>query len=173
MRVVNTQGRAPGGAAAGLLVLAGWLVVALAAGRGRTAPMPTAPSRAERFALVVVPALVLLLLAAVTSDPPRAVEGAAAAGCALFAWGLRRLDGLALRAVLDEALALTGALFALLVAATSFSLLPALGTDRLVGEAMLASRATPRRPPARCWRAWPPAPSCSTPSNSCSWWCRS
>lgn len=146
VRVVNTQDVLQAALLPGLLVLAGWLVVALGAGRGRTAPLPTAPSRAERVALVVVPALVLLLLAAVTSGRVRAVEGAAAAGCALFAWGLgsRRLDGAALRAVLDEALALTGALFALLVAATSFSLLlRALGTDRLVGEAMLALQGHP------------------------------
>lgn len=146
VRVVNTQDVLQAALLPGLLVLGGWLLVALLAGRGAPAPALSAPSRRERFALWVVPALVVLLLVAVTTGRVRAVEAAAAAGCVLLAGGLasRRLSWSDLRAVLDDAMVLTGALFALLVAATSFSLLlRALGTDRLVGDAMLALQGHP------------------------------
>jgi TRAP-type mannitol/chloroaromatic compound transport system permease large subunit len=89
---------------------------------------------------MLVPALIVTMLVAVTSGRVRAVEAAAGAGLLLLAYGLfsRQLTRTLLGQVLDDALALTGALFALLVAATSFSLLlRAFGTDRLVGDAML------------------------------------
>jgi TRAP-type mannitol/chloroaromatic compound transport system permease large subunit len=74
------------------------------------------------------------------------VGGAPRGAVALAVWAIatRRLDGGALRAVLAEAMVLTGVLMALLVAATSFSLvLRALGTDLLVGDALQRLAARP------------------------------
>lgn len=147
IRVVNTQDVLQAALVPGALLLAGWL--AWTAFSARRAPATAAIGRwtaAEAWALAIVPAAIALLLAAVAAGWVRAVEAAASAGVALLAWGLasRRLTPTVLRAVLDDALALTGALFALLVAATSFSLLlRALGTDRLVGAAMLALQGSP------------------------------
>ena len=80
-----------------------------------------------------------------------------------------------LRAVLDDAMTLTGLLFALLVAATSFSLvLRAFGTDALVAAGLAALAAHPAAAARRGARPdSSPARSCSTPSRWCSWWCRS
>ena len=68
-----------------------------------------------------------------------AVEAAAAGGVALFAFGLatRTLTLPVLREVLRDTMAITGALFALLVAASVFTLLVrAYGTDRWIAETL-------------------------------------
>jgi TRAP-type mannitol/chloroaromatic compound transport system permease large subunit len=93
-----------------------------------------------------VPALIVALLVAVTTGMVRAVEGAATAAMLLLGWGFAsgQLDRARLRAVLDDALSLTGALFSLLLAATTFSLLlRAFGTEVFVGNAMLALQGRP------------------------------
>jgi len=144
VRIVNTQDLLQAALLPGLLLLAGWLVIA--AWRGGDAARPGRWTRRELATLLVVPAFIVALLVGVASGQVRAVEGAAAAAMLLLAWGAvsRQLDRRLLRAVLDDALALTGALFALLVAATSFSLLlRAFGTDRLVGAAMLSLQGHP------------------------------
>jgi TRAP-type mannitol/chloroaromatic compound transport system permease large subunit len=70
-----------------------------------------------------------------------AVEAAAMGATALLLMGFLtgRLHGPALRHVLADAMAITGALFALLIAATTLTLvLRLLGADRLVGDWLIA-----------------------------------
>lgn len=77
-------------------------------------------------------ACIVGLLTAVTLGYLYAVEGAATGGLVLALYGLatRSLNRAALKAILDDTLAITGALFALLVAATVYTLvLRAFGTD--------------------------------------------
>ncbi len=77
--------------------------------------------------------LVVALLAGVALGHLYAVEAAAAGGVALSAYGLatRTLTRKVLAEALEDTLAITGALFALLVAATTFTLVQrAYGTDR-------------------------------------------
>lgn len=89
---------------------------------------------------------ILLLLAAVFTGRMLAVEGAATGGCVLvlLALATRSLDAGAWRAVLLDSLALGGALFALLVGATSFSLVLGLfGTGPWLAQAMGGPAASP------------------------------
>jgi TRAP-type mannitol/chloroaromatic compound transport system permease large subunit len=82
-------------------------------------------------------AALLLLLGGVAAGYFYAVEAAAMGATALLAAGLvtGRLGGAAMRALLHDVMAITGALFSLLVAATTFTLvLRLLGTDRLVSN---------------------------------------
>jgi TRAP-type mannitol/chloroaromatic compound transport system permease large subunit len=117
--------------------LFGWLCVSLVGARGDALPPSRSSLRRERIALIVVPAALVLLLVLVANGRVRAVEGAASAGVALLLWGFasRQLTREHLRAVLNDAMTITGVLFALLLAATTFSLvLRLLGTDRLVTD---------------------------------------
>lgn len=85
------------------------------------------------------------MLGAVAMGWAYAVETAAAAGVALLAWGAAsgRLRGV-WRAVLDDAMTLTGMVFALLVGATTFTLvLRGLGTDAWLAAALRASTVGP------------------------------
>jgi TRAP-type mannitol/chloroaromatic compound transport system permease large subunit len=80
-------------------------------------------------------ALILGLLSAVTAGYLYAVEAAAAGAVALFAFGLatRALTPAVLALVLRNTMAVTGALFALFVAATTFTLVfRAFDSDRLL-----------------------------------------
>jgi tripartite ATP-independent transporter DctM subunit len=79
----------------------------------------------------------LVLLGGVATGYFYAVEAAAVGAFALLSGGLvtGRLRGAVLREVLHDAIAITGALFSLLIAATTFTLvLRLLGTDRLVNN---------------------------------------
>ena len=83
------------------------------------------------FALVAL----LLLLGGVATGYFYAVEAAAMGAFTLLSAGLisGRLRGAVLRELLHDAIAITGALFSLLIAATTFTLiLRLLGTDKLV-----------------------------------------
>ena len=85
------------------------------------------------FALVAL----LLLLGGVATGYFYAVEAAAMGAFTLLCAGLigGQLRGAALRELLHDAIAITGALFSLLIAATTFTLiLRLLGTDRLVNN---------------------------------------
>jgi TRAP-type mannitol/chloroaromatic compound transport system permease large subunit len=85
-------------------------------------------------------AAILLLLAGVFTGKLFAVEAAATAGCLLVVLALvtRSLNWQHWRAVLADTLALSGALFALLVGATVFSLVLRLfATDRLLADLLL------------------------------------
>jgi TRAP-type mannitol/chloroaromatic compound transport system permease large subunit len=135
-RVINTQDVLQAALLPGAVLLACWAAASWFA--APAAPLEAQPPpllRRERWSLLVVPLLIGGLLALVAAGRVRPVEAAASAGLLLLAWGLvsRQLTGAVLRQVLDDALALTGTLFALLVAATTFSLLlRAFGTDLLV-----------------------------------------
>ena len=152
-RIINTQDVMQAALAPGALLLLAWLAITWwVARQPRRHGEPTAPARhaaltrGERWTLYTVPTFIIGLLALVASGRLRAVEAAATAGVALLVWGAssRQLTRPVLGRVLDDALALTGALFALLVAAVTFSLvLRAYGTDVLVAEGMRALQGQP------------------------------
>jgi len=137
-RVVNTQDIFH----AALLPAGIFLVLcfALAWFAGRTAtrtikpePLTLNQGLLAAFAL----AALVLLLGGVATGYFYAVEAAAMGGFALLTAGLLtgRLKGPVLRGLLHDAIAITGALFSLLLAATTFTLvLRLLGTDRLVNN---------------------------------------
>src|SRR5262249_44325609 len=137
-RVINTQDIFHGA-----LVPAGlFLVLCLAAAWLAGRRLPTAdgapearPTRNEVLLTIVTVTFLLVLLGAVALGFFYAVEAAALGAFVLFTGGLLsgRLRGGVLRDVLTQAMAMTGALFALLIAATTLTLmLRILGTDRLV-----------------------------------------
>ena len=137
-RVVNTQdifhaALVPGGFFLALCLALSWIV-------GRTAtklPDRERLTAAQGWLAAVSLASLIGLLGGVAFGYFYAVEAAAMGAFALLAAGLAtgRLRGAALNKVLNDALALTGALFALLLAATTFTLiLRLLGTADLVGK---------------------------------------
>lgn len=111
--------------------------------RDRAAPMPAAadrpirPNRSDWLVAGVTFLFLLGLLSAVALGYLYAVEGAATGGMALVLYGLasRTLTAKVMRDVLHDTMALSGALFALLVAATMFTLvLRIFETDRWVAS---------------------------------------
>jgi TRAP-type mannitol/chloroaromatic compound transport system permease large subunit len=101
--------------------------------------MPENPTRADKIVACVAAALIVALLGAVAFGRMYAVEAAATGGMALIAYGIatRTLARAVLSVVLRETLAITGSLFALLVAATLFTLVQrAFGTDRWLAESL-------------------------------------
>src|SRR5204863_7969675 len=96
------------------------------------APAPPA-ARGDAVIAAVTLSFIVGLLGGVTTGYLYAVEAAATGGVALFLFGslTRTLTAAVLRDVLRDTMAVTGALFALLVAATMFTLVVrAFGTDR-------------------------------------------
>lgn len=144
-RIVNTQDvmHAALWPAAILLVL--WAGAAVWGSRRCTPPAaasvePPTGWRDTASALAVT-VILILLLGGVAAGYLYAVEAAATGGVllALGAWVGGRLSVARIRLVLHDALVLTGSLFALFVAATTFTLvLRGLGTDRLLQSAMAA-----------------------------------
>ncbi|UVH55984.1 TRAP transporter large permease subunit [Variovorax paradoxus] len=149
-RIVNTQDILQAALVPAAALLLGWLAVAWFGAR-RNKPAATAAPREpmaprEGWTLLLVPLLIGALLVLVTLGRVRAVEGAAAACVLLLGWGIvsRQLTRAVLWQVLDDAMALTGALYALLVAATTFSLLlRGFGTDGLIARLMLSLQGHP------------------------------
>jgi tripartite ATP-independent transporter DctM subunit len=142
-RVINTQDVFHGALGPAALALALTIGVAWFAGRRAHDTSAAAPPVRERIgtadAVTAVVALValLILLGGVATGYFYAVEAAAMGATALLLMGFvtGRLQGPVLREVLADAMAMTGALFALLIAATTLTLvLRLLGTDRLVGD---------------------------------------
>jgi TRAP-type C4-dicarboxylate transport system permease large subunit len=135
-RIINTQDVLQAALLPGAVLLSCWLVVTWISAPPVARHASREPLlRHERWSLLVVPLVIGGLLALVAFGRVRPVEAAASAGILLLLWGFvsRQLTAAVLRQVLDDALALTGALFALLAAATTFSLLlRAFGTDLLV-----------------------------------------
>ncbi len=137
-RVINTQdvfhgALVPAGLFLALCLAVAWLV-------GRRIPPSTNPppekltAQQGLFAAISVVALIGLL-GGVATGYFYAVEAAAMGAFVLLTAGLLsgRLRGPALAALLRDVMATTGALFALLIAATTFTLvLRLIGTDRLV-----------------------------------------
>jgi tripartite ATP-independent transporter DctM subunit len=148
-RIVNTQDVFRGALVpAGMLLL---LCLAVAVWESRrtiargTVVAARGASRDVVVAIVAV-AFVVALLAGVATGRFYAVEGAAAGAFVLFAGAAAagRLRRGALGALLTDVMATTGALFALLVAATTFTLVfRALGTDRLLEAWITASPLSP------------------------------
>jgi len=147
VRIVNTQDVMRAALLPGFAVLLAALALAAwrARGRGREA-LPTigrgAATQAAAAALIIA-----TLLGAVASGRLYAVEAAATGGLLLLVWGLvtRQLDRAMLAAVVGDAMALTGLLMALLVGATSFSLvLRGFATDTLVAEGLHTLAGQPR-----------------------------
>ena len=141
-RVVNTQdvfhaALAPAGIFLVLCIALAWL-----AGR-RHALAPTGERATPRQAALAILALIalLVLLGGVATGYFYAVEAAAMGAFTLFCAGVigGQLRGAVLRELLHDAIAITGALFSLLIAATTFTLvLRLLGTDRLVNNLVAA-----------------------------------
>lgn len=137
-RVVNTQdifyaALVPGGIFLALCLALSWMV-----GRSPTR-LPEKPhlQAGQRWIAAIALAALLVLLGGVAFGYFYAVEAAAMGAFALLVAGLAtgRLRGAALRELLDDAIALTGALFLLLLAATTLTMvLRLLGTADLVGR---------------------------------------
>jgi tripartite ATP-independent transporter DctM subunit len=142
VRIVNTQDLFAGALlpAALLLCLCALIAWRTARSPARTTDAPaTPPSARERVTAWVAIASVAALLAAVTLGYLYAVEAAATGALACAAYGIvtRTLTRATWRRILDEAMALTGALFAVLVAASVFSLVfRGFGTDRWLAEVL-------------------------------------
>jgi tripartite ATP-independent transporter DctM subunit len=139
-RVINTQDVFHGALAPAGLFLAACLVVAWLTGRRlppASARPDEPPTRGQALLAVAAIVFLLVLLGGVALGLFYAVEAAAMGAFVLFVGGVAtgRLNGAALREVLTQAMAVTGALFALLIAATTLTLvLRMLGTDKLVAD---------------------------------------
>jgi tripartite ATP-independent transporter DctM subunit len=145
-RVINTQDVFHGALGPAALSLVLTLAVAWLVGR-RVHGAAGAALRRETVgageAITAATALVALavLLGGVATGYFYAVEAAAMGATTLLLVGFLsgRLHGAVLRQLLADAMATTGALFALLIAATTLTLvLRLLGTDRLVGDWLIA-----------------------------------
>ena len=147
VRIVNTQDVLRAAIVPGLAVLLAALAIAAWRGRGRPR-QPVVPLRGHEAAEAGVAAIVIvLLLGTVAIGRLYAVEAAATGGLLLLGWGLvsGRLDRALLGAVLGDAMALTGLLMALLIGATTFSLVVrGFAADALVATGLHALAAQPR-----------------------------
>jgi TRAP-type mannitol/chloroaromatic compound transport system permease large subunit len=144
-RVINTQDVFHGALAPAGLVFAAALAAAWWSSRRVVLPPPAAPGArvtAPQVALAVTAILALVvLLGGVAAGYIFPVEGAASGACALLVAGLLggKLRWPVLGPALADVMAITGALFALLIGATSLTLvLRLLGTDRLIGDWVIA-----------------------------------
>jgi tripartite ATP-independent transporter DctM subunit len=141
-RVINTQDIFHAALLPGAIFLALCLALSWIAGRSAAQLPKREPLTAgEALLAAVALALLILLLGGVTFGYFYAVEAAAMGAFALLVTGLGsgRLHLDALNKLLADAIALTGALFALLLAATTFTMmLRLLGTADLVGRIVAA-----------------------------------
>ena len=137
-QILNTQDVFRGALVPAGLFFAACVLVTLVTARRASVPAQRA-STGARDALVALAAVAFVagVLAGVATGRFYAVEGAAAGAAALFlvCTVTGRLRAPALAALLRETLVLTGTLFALLVAATTFTLVfRSLGSDRLLED---------------------------------------
>src|SRR6266481_2093216 len=136
VRIVNTQDIFRGALVPAAIFLALCLLVAWWLGRKTPARGPAErPAAIEWVTAAIAAVFVVGLLAGVAAGYFYAVEAAAMGGTALllFGWTTGGLRGGAFGAVLRDTMAVTGALFALFVAATTFTLVfRAFGTDHLL-----------------------------------------
>jgi tripartite ATP-independent transporter DctM subunit len=143
VRIVNTQDIFVGALLPAAVLLALYALVAWAANRRptRAVGLPAPPTAREWIVAMMTASFVVGLLLAVTLGYLYAVEAAAVGGVALVLSGVatRTLTRRVLRAVLADTIVVTGALFALLVGATTFTLVVrAFGTDRWIATALAA-----------------------------------
>lgn len=143
-RIINTQDIFHGVLAPALLLLGGFVVMAFIQGKTGKKPLPPQGSQPltprEAWTACATLCVLLGLLGGVASGVFYAVEAAATGAVLLLLYGVwgGHLPLKTLRNCLEEASATTGALFALLVSATSFTLiLRLLGTDRLIASWLL------------------------------------
>jgi tripartite ATP-independent transporter DctM subunit len=145
VRVINTQDVFRGALLPAAILLALYLLVAWWQNKGTkvvsaselAATISEQPKPRDWLIAGATVLLIIVLLAGVTLGYLYAVEAAACGGVVLFAGGVlsRKLTLPVLHAVLRDTMAVTGALFALLLAATTFTLvLRAFGTDRWVAN---------------------------------------
>jgi TRAP-type mannitol/chloroaromatic compound transport system permease large subunit len=136
VRIVNTQDIFRGALVPAAMFLALCLIVAWLLGRRTPARGPAEHPTAGEWATAAVAGIfVISLLAGVATGYFYAVEAAAMGGTALllFGWATGGLRAGVFSHVLRDTMAVTGALFALFVAATTFTLVfRAFGTDRLL-----------------------------------------
>ncbi len=141
-RVINTQDVFRGAIVPAALLFVSFLLVAWAAGRRQAEPRETPQIDAAEWIIAAATiACIAGLLGAVMLGYLYAVEAAATGAVALCAVGFASgtLRGETLRTLLDETMTVTGALFALFVAATTFTLtFRAFGTDRLLAAMVSA-----------------------------------
>ncbi len=142
-RVINTQDVFHGALVPAGMFLVLCIALAWITGRGIVPkPEPTEPLRPREGVLAAMAlGFLLVLLGGVAVGRFYAVEAAAMAAFVLLAAGIvtGRLRGNMMRDLLADVMATTGALFALLIAATTFTLvLRLLGTDRLVSTLVVA-----------------------------------
>ncbi len=150
-RIVNTQDVFNAALLPALVVLLLWAAVAWwrarAARDEQGAPVMAPASARQSLLSLLVVSTIVALLGSVFAGKLYAVE-AAATGCVLLVSGAlvsRSLQWAQWRLVLSDTLALSGALFALLVGATTFSLIfRLLGSDRWIAELLLNSAWSPR-----------------------------
>ena len=146
-RIINTRDVFNAALLPALSVLLLWALLAGWQGRKNHRNVPVAPVKQAQLAIfIVVSSVILLLLGGVFTGQLFAVEAAATGGVLLMTVALatRALSWGGLRSVLADTLALSGALFALLVGASTFSLVfRLLGTDRWIAGAVLASTLSP------------------------------
>lgn len=142
VRIVNTQDIFRGALVPAALFLALSLIVAWLGGRRRPARSAAEkPAVLEWLTAATAALFVAGLLAGVAIGYFYAVEAAAMGGTALllFGWLSGGLKGGVFAAVLRDTMAVSGALFALFVAATTFTLVfRAFGTDRLLDALVTA-----------------------------------
>ena len=146
-RIMNTQDLFHAVMPAAGCVLLLWFAVAWWVGRKATSQETAPPfqwKQAARSLMVVL--VILTLLGSVFLGKMMAVE-AAATGCIallILALASRVLNGSQWQEVLQDTLSLSGALFALLVGATTFSLIfRLLGTDLWIADVVLNSTLSP------------------------------
>ena len=141
-RIINTQDVLHAALVPALCVQAGWAAVAWWQGRKADAAPPAQATPAQMALAIVTVLTILLLLGGVFTGRFLAVEAAAAGGCllAVCTVATRSLDRAGWRRVLRDTLALSGALFALLAGAATFSLVFRLfGTDRWLADLALGT----------------------------------
>jgi TRAP-type mannitol/chloroaromatic compound transport system permease large subunit len=147
-RIINTQDVLHAALLPAAAVLLLWAIVVRIQDRGMAPQDASATLKPPDAAMALVTAgVIVVLLGGVFMGKLFAVEAAAAGGCLLVAatCATRALDARQWKAVLLDTLGLSGALFALLVGATTFSLVFRIfGTDRWLVDQVLAS-------------PWPPA----------------
>jgi TRAP-type mannitol/chloroaromatic compound transport system permease large subunit len=146
-RIVNTQDIFHAALLPALTVLVLWMLVAWWQGRKVPADLTDHPLTRGQWLLSASALMVLiLLLTSVFLGKVYAVEAAATGGVLLLVVAVlsRTLDRLAWCTVLSDTLNLSGSLIALLVGATTFSLIFRLfGTDRWVTSLVLDSHLAP------------------------------
>ena len=145
--MVNTQQVLRAAIVPGLAVLVSALAIAAWRGRGRKRYLLSPLRRPEAAEAGVASVIIVLLLGAVATGRLYAVEAAATGGVLLLGWGFisRRMERRLFSAVLGDAMALTGLLMALLIGATTFSLiLRGFATDALVAQGLHALGTQPR-----------------------------